>query len=532
MKRTSWPAANFKTVVSPGYLDLGEFQIHPAVFELLASQTMVLRLAFSPGAAEKYSEELVMVCDNCQIQNLTIDGEGQCAAIELLSVSDGGEDEPRLGEVTDTTADHLIRFPPLNPHSFYTRQVLIHNSINVEMPFTWHVLKPNFQTSLRPDERTLTDHFEFYPENSPAFFIEPRRGILQPNGIHEFVLTFAPHVVENYHNVLHLVLSNIPESNTQENKQRQKESTANNSQATAMVDGVGRKSPISSSSGVLQSQAKMESQTKPANSQNNTAALNSKSGTGNLKEVIALEIELKGESIPYSVLIHPPAIIVPGTVLEGTTVKRPFKMANYSLAPVQYEWSSETQPNIIQVEPPLGVIDPGDYAELEVSITASKAGALSTNLQCKVEHLDELLNLKVQANIEGPRVIIENSLIDFGLVRLGDTVSNKVQIRNTTQLPACWNLDAWDYLDDRSELKITPSIGEMSPLGQTDILITYTPKKTQQLSAVLDLRVKDGKSSHLSLTADAQTPQACFLDCEVVCKDAYLSVPQLSLIHI
>lgn len=52
-------------------------------------------------------------------------------------------------------------------------------------------------------------------------------------------------------------------------------------------------------------------------------------GGKNIREVIALEVELKGNSIPYSVLLHPPAIVIPGSVLEGTTVKRPLKIANY-----------------------------------------------------------------------------------------------------------------------------------------------------------------------------------------------------------
>lgn len=60
--------------MSPGTLDLGVFQIRPAVFELLAGQSMVIELIFSPSKSEKYAEDIVMVCDNCQLQHLTIEG--------------------------------------------------------------------------------------------------------------------------------------------------------------------------------------------------------------------------------------------------------------------------------------------------------------------------------------------------------------------------------------------------------------------------------------------------------------------------
>ncbi|XP_039261359.2 deleted in lung and esophageal cancer protein 1-like [Styela clava] len=538
LKKESWPAANFKTVVSPGSLDVGVFRIQPAVFELLSGQTMVLELVFSPVDTENYKENLVIVCDNCQVQDLTIDGEGQAAAVELVSVSDGGEDSPKLGEISDVTADHLIRFPPLNPHSFYMKQLLVHNSINVEMPYTWHILKPNLQTSLRPDEQNLINHFEFYPDEAPAYFIEPQRGTLQPNGIHEFVVTFAPHIVGNYQNVLHLVLSNIPESSASQQNQARKDNLHNVAQESIPSQHAGRKYPLPSNltthskSSSTNEIPRKDSPTKLSNNLTNATNIAVKSNQNQFREVIAMEIELKGDSIPYSVLVHPPAIIVPGSMLEGTTVKRPFKMANYSLAPVQYRWTSQSQPDILEVEPPMGMIDPGDYTELEVSITGSKPGPLSCDLQCKIDHLDQPIHLNIQANIDGPKVVIMNPMVDFGLVRLGDTVVRKVTFRNTTQLPAIWEFSESEHFFkaaglEKSELDITPDFGELSPLGKVDVKITYTPTKTQQLSTVLDLDIKDGKSSNLAVTADVQTPKACFLECEVICKNAFLSVPQV-----
>lgn len=55
-------------------------------------------------------------------------GEGERAGIELVSVSDGGEENHSMGAIADLTSNHLVTFPPLNPHSFYMRQIIIHNS--------------------------------------------------------------------------------------------------------------------------------------------------------------------------------------------------------------------------------------------------------------------------------------------------------------------------------------------------------------------------------------------------------------------
>lgn len=65
----------------------------------------------------------------------------------------------------------------------------------VELPYSWHILKPNLvgaEGQLTSDEDVNWETLEFCPEENPCFFIEPMQGTLQPDGIHEFVLTFAP----------------------------------------------------------------------------------------------------------------------------------------------------------------------------------------------------------------------------------------------------------------------------------------------------------------------------------------------------
>lgn len=45
-----------------------------------------------------------------------------------------------------------------------------------------------------------------------------------------------------------------------------------------------------------------------------------------LTDVIIMEIEVKGSTQPYQVLLEPYAIIIPGELFIGTTIRRQFKV--------------------------------------------------------------------------------------------------------------------------------------------------------------------------------------------------------------
>lgn len=53
-------------------------------------------------------------------------GLGQLIALKLLSVT-GGESSPLPGELTDVTAQHLMRFDSLNPYSTAEKTLVLRN---------------------------------------------------------------------------------------------------------------------------------------------------------------------------------------------------------------------------------------------------------------------------------------------------------------------------------------------------------------------------------------------------------------------
>lgn len=54
-------------------------------------------------------------------------GVGQLVALELISIS-GVKSHPEPGELTDLTAQHFIRFEPINLWSKSRKQLIIRNA--------------------------------------------------------------------------------------------------------------------------------------------------------------------------------------------------------------------------------------------------------------------------------------------------------------------------------------------------------------------------------------------------------------------
>nr|XP_060639348.1 deleted in lung and esophageal cancer protein 1 homolog [Anolis sagrei ordinatus] len=126
MPKGIWPPPNFRAVATFGYVEQDVFGIHPAVFELAPGQSTVIEVVFMPILPETFTVTYLMVCDNCQINEITVTGLGQLIALELFSVT-GGESHPLPGELTDVTAQHLIRFDSLNPYSVAEKILVLRN---------------------------------------------------------------------------------------------------------------------------------------------------------------------------------------------------------------------------------------------------------------------------------------------------------------------------------------------------------------------------------------------------------------------
>uniref|UniRef100_A0A671SG08 DLEC1 cilia and flagella associated protein n=1 Tax=Sinocyclocheilus anshuiensis TaxID=1608454 RepID=A0A671SG08_9TELE len=172
MPKKQWPASMKST-----FAEQPPFAISPSIFSLLPGQSTVIEVVFFPTTAEISTQDFTIVCDNCQVKDITLQGTGQLITVELVSIS-GGEDQPELGELCDITADHYVRFNPTNPHSTLQKMVVVKNNAHLELPYHWQIMKPNLQCLL-PGETPDPSSIQHHLDTDSVFSITPVMGILR-----------------------------------------------------------------------------------------------------------------------------------------------------------------------------------------------------------------------------------------------------------------------------------------------------------------------------------------------------------------
>ncbi|XP_019622348.1 PREDICTED: deleted in lung and esophageal cancer protein 1-like [Branchiostoma belcheri] len=507
MPKNLWPTANYRSISTPGRVELAPFEVRPAVFQLMPGEAILLEILFAPTSIKTFNQAVTMVCDNCQVKHFTVKGVGQTAGVEMMMVA-GGESEPLPGEILDATARHLVRFDSVHPMTFAQRTMAIRNTTDVELPFHWQIVKPTLEPPDAGEGEKVSENIECYPDVGTAFSVIPEGGVLQPSNTEEFLVTFAPTQEEtSYNSVLHMILHHIPEvPHPEDDTPRDRPPTPE-----GKVDMHRQKSSDS-----------LASQSSSKTSEDGLR----------LRDVIALEVELKGTCRTFNVLLDPYAIIVPGQLLMSTVVKKHFRMINTSQWMLSFSWESLSDPHILEVEPPAGHIEAGDVMEMQLSITGGRPGVLEHRLLCHIQNRSEPISLYIRANIKGPEVIIETPSLDFGLVQPGDVVVREIHIRNTCQIRAAWSLqesaaflEAEDGNVLASEFELTPSSGELPPLGSLAVRAVFKPARCRSVRTVFVLMVPNGPDSHVAAQVEVQTPQVCLMSCQLVIDEIYTDVP-------
>ncbi|XP_051796597.1 deleted in lung and esophageal cancer protein 1 isoform X2 [Acanthochromis polyacanthus] len=474
--KNQWPASNLRSVAKTSFSEQPPFAVSPSLFVLQPGEVTVMEVVFFPTTEEKSCQVFTVVCDNCQVKDISIEGEGKLIALELLSVSE--ETEPLgVGEVHDLTAEYFVRFSPCSPHSVQQKKVVIRNNVHLELPFHWQVMKPNLHPLL-PGETLESSHVQLHRAEDSVFNISPLTGLLAPCEDQEFLLTFSPTELKDYHSVFHLVLTDVPQL-----------------------------PPESSDSSVLQ----------PVQ-------------TGSkVSSVVAMEIEVKGSTEPYRVLLEPYTVVVPGEILTHTPTRRQFKMWNHSKTFILFKWEKiNSSSHIIEVEPSTGRIEENECFDYDLIVTGGKPERVVTSLVCYIQHHDEPVTLAVEVSFKGPTVTVSIPSVDFGLIRFGEQTQTSLVLTNTTPLEASWTLD--ERLHNQQEhqdtqILVEPCRGVLPPLASCNVDVFFRPHFCQQFKTELELSVENGTGCHLLVRADVQSPQVYLLNCKLVLSELYIGVP-------
>ncbi|XP_041824653.1 deleted in lung and esophageal cancer protein 1 [Melanotaenia boesemani] len=474
--KNQWPPSNIRSVVYTHFSEEPPFAVGPSLFVLQPGEATVVEAVFFPSNAERSCQAFTVVCDNCQVKDISIEGEGQKIALELVSVSEEME-PPVVGEVCDLTAEHFVRFSSCNPHSVQQKMIVIRNNVHLELPFHWQIMKPNLHPLL-PGETPDSSQIQLHLATDEAFHIHPSAGLLAPCQDNEFHLTFCPKELKDYHSVCHLVLSDVPQL-----------------------------PPEPSENSVLQP---VQTGSKMSN-------------------VIIMEIEIKGSTEPYQILLEPYAIIIPGEVFMGMTTRRQFKMWNHSKTFILFQWERlKSSCHIMEVEPSAGRIEENECFDFDLIVTGGKPEKVVTSLVCNIQHHHEPVTLNVEVSFKGPIVTLSAPSVDFGLVLLGEQTQTTLLLTNTTQLEASWTLG--EGLNDpqyhkKTQILVEPCRGVLPPLASRSVDVFFRPHFCQQFETELELAVENGTGCHIWMRADVQSPQVCLLNCKLVLSELYIGVP-------
>uniref|UniRef100_A0A8D0DPN9 DLEC1 cilia and flagella associated protein n=1 Tax=Salvator merianae TaxID=96440 RepID=A0A8D0DPN9_SALMN len=458
MPKDMWPPPHFRAVAIFGFVEQEPFGIRPAVFELAPGQSTIV---------EQLSSTLVIMDVRVHLSL----GLGQLISLELVSVT-GGESSPLPGELTDVTAQHLIRFAPLNPYSSDEKILVLRNLTHVELPFFWQIMKPNLQPLTLDGSVDLTK-IQYHQERESAFSIIPAVGILHPHTCLAFVLIFHPKKLKEYHSVLQIVPKN------------------------------------------------------PKQYEN---------GESHQEDVIALEIDIKGKAEPYCLLLEPYAIIIAEENYIGINIRRTFKMHNNSKAPIKFKWGKISDCDIVEVEPCTGKIGTNEFVEFEFIITGGEPGHSCHDLPCEISHSEEPVVLHVEADFKGPLLSIGIASLDLGLIKLGKKAMCTFEIENLSPLPGRWKIQESPACiagrnEESSPFTVKPASGELCPLGRCTVTVLFASYICQSLQTVLEMEVENGIGSHIPVFVEVQTPSACLLSSHLHF-DLSLGIPSEATVHL
>ncbi|XP_031565846.1 deleted in lung and esophageal cancer protein 1-like [Actinia tenebrosa] len=484
MSKSDWPTTYSKwSLDNPGFLDIAPFEVKPAMFELKSGETIDLEVTFCPSAAKFFKKEMIMVCDNCHIKVLTVEGTGQTAGIEFVSIS-GGTSKHDIGELKDVSSQFLVRFDDQNPKTHTAKELTIKNTTNVALPFRWKLFKPFFPCQ-QTDElgvstsQQLSSRVHRTADAQGVFSIAPNMGTLPPYENVHFSLEYLPKEIGSFHSVAHLVLEEIP------------------------VHGQENATSVS-------------------------------------RDVTAIEVEVKANSQPFHVQVNPGTLTIPGTLLMATSNTYKFKAHNHSVSDVQVEWQDmSTDECTINIQPQSTVIAANQPREFSVSITSHVPGVLDQTLFCHVDYSSSPVYLHVRASFEGPEVTMDTLDLDFGLVRLGESASREISVTNKSNITAEWSMqECVDCISDgkdqkcnnsssslTSEFDFVPTTGSLGAGESAVVSVTFRPTHCRRVRTVFQCQEKIGKTNYLSVFSEVQSPLVCLLSSSLYLENVYLDVP-------
>ncbi|XP_038611437.1 deleted in lung and esophageal cancer protein 1 isoform X2 [Tachyglossus aculeatus] len=468
IRQKDWPPPTFKAVAQRAFVEEAPFAILPALFELGPEDSVAIEVLFFPTELGSWAQTFIIVCDNCQICDVTITGSGELAAVELVHVS-GEESRPLPGEARDPAAQYFVRFGPQNPQVMAEKQVLIRNCSHVQLPFHWRTTKPN----LRPHTPgTALPPAEVHPDPGSAFAVTPGQGVLEPHQVAQFLLTFKPPEPQEYHSVLQMVLE----------------------------DAVRPPGPEDSMAIALEIEAKGSAEPPEVVLEPSAILIPGASFTGTSIRRIFQIWNTSQSAISFSWESVTVDHIIEVTPCTGT-------LEANGRCDLELHLTGKN-PGVISVSLRCTIEHSPQPAVLHIQATF-QGPALTVNVAA--------LNL---------------GLLRAGDVTVSTLwIENRSPLPALWQLQESQQC-LQDRGEEESPFNVEPPGGEIGPLGECRVSVLFTASRCQRLHTVLVLSVEGGNPSHILVSAEVQHPIVSLLSSSLVFRDLYFGVPAQATVQL
>lgn len=483
---------------------LAPFLLEPRELDLPAGAAGSLCVDYTPAALGEDERGFVLVCDNCRVSSFLVRGCGTDVDVRLeeadgrpcpsavLAVSGAGAAAAAAGGGKQPLwMGHVV------PGAEATRELRVRNTTPVALPFWW-VLEP-----LETGEAAGAGAGACGGGGvaSDAFRVEPASGMLQPGEWLAVSAAFAPRCTGHASARARLVVDRA---------------------ASARAAGVMPPAHAERDEAAAAALAALVGSVGGA----------SEGRDGGMAEAVTqqrrlevLSVALQGVGAPAALQLEPPALRFAGALTRGQRAEARLVLRNPTDAPVEFQFDApsdlDSSPlagsgssggggdaegggcagnarGTLALAPNGGAVPPRGSCEVAVSLRPSAAGAFRRQLTCAVRHGCDV-PLEIAAQVQEPAVVpvAAAGVLDFGLLRVGHSLTKELRLRNTSPFCAAdWSLQQIDEVGGDKPagtgagsagsaacsrpparraplaLQLDPPAGELPPSGECSVCVT------------------------------------------------------------
>ena len=154
-------------------------------------------------------------------------------------------------------------------------------------------------------------------------------------------------------------------------------------------------------------------------------------------------------------------------------------MYNNSPSLIPFQWDQQTtSEHILLVEPSCGELQACSETCCELSVSAGGPCNIAETVTCRLGHVDDLgrasqtLSLPVSAAVKNCELVVGEAELDFGLIRLGESATRTLTVRNPERSPVDCSIRLSPTGDlDVEEFDFCPSSTTILPLDTCTIQV-------------------------------------------------------------